>query len=52
MGYEALKKGEESQREIRRQLENNKNMKELRGKPAVRRIPVIPYDPKTEANAK
>ena len=52
MGYEALKKEESSAKEIKRQLLNKKKMEELRGKPAVRRIPVIPYDPKTEANAK
>ena len=52
MGYKALKKEEEAAKEIKRQLLNKQKMKELRGKPAVRRIPVIPYDPNTEANAK
>jgi len=52
MGYEALKKEEASAKEIKRQLLNRKKMKELRGQGKVKRIPVIPYDPNTEANAK
>ena len=51
MGYKALKKEEASAEEIKRQLLNKKKMRELRGQPAVRKIPVIPYDPNTEANA-
>ena len=50
MGYEALKKQEESDKEIKRQVLNRQKMQELRGQGKVQRIPVIPYDPKTEAN--